>query len=116
MLSPWYHTIEYHTAEPLAETVHGKLHIPLECLTAFEQLVKKGRDPPEIHRAGLTFITLVTMIIQRVKCMAKEQKHLTRLLIFNLLFLVLTVVITINLLETGDRPVSQEMPAVNQTQ
>lgn len=48
--------------------------------------------------------------------MAKEQKHLTRLLIFNLLFLALTVVITINLLKTGGRPVSQEMPAVNQTQ
>ena len=47
--------------------------------------------------------------------MAKEQKHLTRLLIFNLLFLALTVVITINLLETGGKPtLPQETPAATQ--
>lgn len=48
--------------------------------------------------------------------MKRKTDQLTRLIIFNILFLVLSIVITINLLETkGTASVSQAAPSVTQT-
>lgn len=47
--------------------------------------------------------------------MKRKTDILKKLLIFNALFLALSVVITINLLETGGKPIPQETPAVTQT-
>lgn len=48
--------------------------------------------------------------------MKRKTDQLTRLLIFNVLFLALSIVITINLFETGGTAsISQEAPAVTQT-
>ena len=65
--------------------------------------------------AGLTFFALVTIIIQRVKRMKRKPDLLKKLLIFNVLFLALSVIITINLMETGGKPLPQATPAVTQT-
>lgn len=46
--------------------------------------------------------------------MKQKPDILKKLLIFNVLFLALSIVITINLLETGGRPISQQSPAVTQ--
>lgn len=47
--------------------------------------------------------------------MKRKTSILKKLLIFNVVFLALCVVITINLLETGGKaPVSQATPAVTQ--
>lgn len=70
--------------------------------------MKENRAP------DLTFFALVTIIIQRVKRMKQKTDPLKKLLIFNALILVLSIVITINLLETGGKPISQETPAVTQ--
>ena len=47
--------------------------------------------------------------------MKRKPDILKKLLIFNALFLALSVVITINLLETGGKPIPQETPTVTQT-
>lgn len=65
--------------------------------------------------SDLTFFALVTIIIQRVKHMKQKPDLLKKLLIFNVLFLALSVIITINLLETGGKPLPQATPAVTQT-
>ena len=69
----------------------------------------------ENQAPDLTFFALVTIIIQRVKRMKQKTDSLKKLLIFNALILVLSIVITINLLETGGKPIPQETPAVTQT-
>jgi hypothetical protein len=46
--------------------------------------------------------------------MKRKPDILKKLLIFNVLFLALSIVITINLLETGGNPVPQATPAVTQ--
>jgi len=69
----------------------------------------------ENRAADLTFFALVTIIIQRVKRMKQKSDQLKKLLIFNALILVLSIVITINLLETGGRAVTpQATPAATQ--
>jgi hypothetical protein len=71
--------------------------------------MKENRAP------DLTFFALVTIIIQRVKRMKQKTDPLKKLLIFNALILVLSIVITINLLETGGRAVTpQATPAATQ--
>ena len=48
--------------------------------------------------------------------MKRKTEELKKLLIFNALFLVLSIVITINLLETGGKPAApQATPAVTQS-
>ena len=47
--------------------------------------------------------------------MKRKTDILKKLLIFNALFLALSVVITINLLETGGKPIPQTTPAIAQT-
>jgi len=69
----------------------------------------------ENRASDLTFFALVTIIIQRVKRMKQKTEPLKKLLIFNALILVLSIVITINLLETGGRAVTpQATPAATQ--
>ncbi len=47
--------------------------------------------------------------------MKRKTDTLKKLLIFNVLFLLLSIVITINLLETGGRAAAQTTPAVTQS-
>ena len=69
----------------------------------------------ENRAADLTFFALVTIIIQRVKRMKQKSDQLKKLLIFNALILVLSIVITITLLATGGRAVTpQATPAATQ--
>ena len=69
----------------------------------------------ENRASDLTFFALVTIIIQRVKRMKQKSDQLKKLLIFNALILVLSIVITINLLETGGSAATpQATPAATQ--
>ena len=47
--------------------------------------------------------------------MKRKTNQWKKWIILNALFLVLSIVITINLLETGGKPIPQETPAVTQT-